>query len=339
MGTRTIGIPKALLYYRYGVLWKTFFEELGLAVAVSPDTDRAMLEAGDAASIDECCLASKVYCGHVRWLIGACDAVFVPAFASGNPRCGFCTKYQSLPDMVRNAFRDQLAEAGCEVLSLFVPDASKPKKVREAYLGLAASLGATPRIAMRAYKRALQAQRAADGAKAQAQAESLRLIDQLKRVVAAGGDAGVPDIEADRAPMPILVVAHPYVSHDAYVAGEVVRGIEEAGGFVLFADETDHRRACKRSFEFSDTLPWEMNRELVGSILELQGDVAGVVVLSAFPCGPDSLFADALVRGLRDVPILRLVLDAQSGSAGVQTRIESFMDILQYQAKGGYLHG
>lgn len=335
MDIRTIGIPKALLYYRYGVLWKTFFEELGLAVTVSPDTDRAMLEAGDAASIDECCLASKVYCGHVRHLIGSCDAVFVPAFASGNPRCGFCTKYQSLPDMVRNAFREQLAEADCRVLSIFVPDVSKPKKVREAYLGLADALGATPRHAMRAYKCAERAQRAADAAKAKAQAEALRLIDQFKRVTA----ADTTDVEAKAVPVPILVVAHPYVSHDAYVAGEVVRGIEEAGGFVLYADETDHDRAYRRSFEFSDTLPWEMNRELVGSILELEGEVAGVVILSAFPCGPDSLFADALVRGMRGTPMLRLVLDTQSGNAGVQTRIESFMDILRYQAKGGYLRG
>lgn len=335
MDIRTIGIPKALLYYRYGVLWKTFFEELGLAVTVSPDTDRAMLEAGDAASIDECCLASKVYCGHVRHLIGSCDAVFVPAFASGNPRCGFCTKYQSLPDMVRNAFREQLAEADCRVLSIFVPDVSKPKKVREAYLGLADALGATPRQAMRAYKCAERAQRAADATKAKAQAEALRLIDQFKRVTA----ADATDVEAKAVPVPILVVAHPYVSHDAYVAGEVVRGIEEAGGFVLYADETDHDRAYRRSFEFSDTLPWEMNRELVGSILELEGEVAGVVILSAFPCGPDSLFADALVRGMRGTPMLRLVLDTQSGNAGVQTRIESFMDILRYQAKGGYLRG
>ena len=101
--TKTIGIPRALLYYRYGTLWRTFFEELGFAVQVSPDTDRAMLEAGDAASIDECCLASKVYCGHVDWLLGKCDAVFVPAFASENPRCGFCTKHQSATGWTRRA--------------------------------------------------------------------------------------------------------------------------------------------------------------------------------------------------------------------------------------------
>ncbi len=146
-------------------------------------------------------------------------------------------------------------------------------------------------------------------------------------------------MEKNNVPVPILVVAHPYVSHDAFISGDVLGAIEEVGGFVLFADETDHDRAYKRSFDFSDTLPWEINRELVGSLLELKDKIAGVIIMSAFPCGPDSLFADALIRSIDDLPMLRLTLDAQSGSAGVQTRVESFMDILEYQAKGGYLHG
>ena len=33
-----IGIPRAMLYYRYGVLWRTFFTGLGLGVAASPPT-------------------------------------------------------------------------------------------------------------------------------------------------------------------------------------------------------------------------------------------------------------------------------------------------------------
>lgn len=324
-----------MLYYRYGVMWRTFFEELGLKVLVSSDTDRAVLEAGDAVSIDECCLASKVYLGHVAELIGKVDAIFIPAFGSGNIRSGFCTKYQSLPDMVRNTFRNQLASNGTQILSIFIDDATKPRQLREEYLNLANMLGAAPKDAHRAYKRAMKAQRKADTRRAQTQQESLELIEQYKKVVAADPTS----IEAKQAPMPILVVGHPYVTHDEFIAGDVTRSIEEAGGFVLYADETNHERTNKRSFEFSETLPWEINRELVGSLLELKDKVAGVVILSAFPCGPDSLFADALVRDVHDLPILRLTLDAQSGNAGVQTRVESFMDILTYQAKGGYLHG
>lgn len=36
--TITIGLPRALLYYRYYALWRTFFQELDIKVAVSTPT-------------------------------------------------------------------------------------------------------------------------------------------------------------------------------------------------------------------------------------------------------------------------------------------------------------
>ena len=60
----TIGIPKAFLYYRYNILWKTFFENLGCKIIVSKDTTKETIEIGKNYSIDESCLSSKIYIGH-----------------------------------------------------------------------------------------------------------------------------------------------------------------------------------------------------------------------------------------------------------------------------------
>ena len=114
---------------------------------------------------------------------------------------------------------------------------------------------------------------------------------------------------------------------------------ERLGATVLYADEADHERALKASFDFSDTMPWVVNRELVGAILLLHERIDGIVLVSAFPCGPDSMTDDAIMRCIQGKPILNLTIDAQSGTAGLETRIESFMDILRYQKKGGYVHG
>ncbi len=83
-GPRRIGMPRALLHYRYGTLWTAFFEALGCDVTLSAPTDRATVARGDALSNDECCLASKIYLGHVASLVDsdACDAVFVPSIAN-----------------------------------------------------------------------------------------------------------------------------------------------------------------------------------------------------------------------------------------------------------------
>lgn len=55
-----IGLPRAMLYYRYGILWRAFFQELGMETAVSDPTDRKILEQGTALAIDEACLSLKI---------------------------------------------------------------------------------------------------------------------------------------------------------------------------------------------------------------------------------------------------------------------------------------
>ena len=83
-------------------------------------------------------------------------------------------------------------------------------------------------------------------------------------------------------------------------------------------------------------MPWIINREMTGAAMLMKKKVDGIVIVSAYPCGPDSLVNDMLVRRLKDVPVLNLTLDAQSGTAGLETRMESFIDIIRYQKAGGY---
>lgn len=60
----------------------------------------------------------------------------------------------------------------------------------------------------------------------------------------------------------------------------------------------------------------------------------GIILLTAFPCGPDSMVNEIITREFQDIPILALVLDTQNGTAGIETRLESFIDILRSK-KGG----
>lgn len=324
--SQTIGIPRALLYFRYGTMWETFFSKLGFDVVVSEPTDKLVYEQGDAASMDECCIASKIYMGHVRKLLGNVDMIFVPTFESCDVRAGFCTKHQSLPDLVRATFREE----DPRIVSLHVPNISDKRKVRSAYISLARELGATPRQASSAYKAATRAQSMQLNRLADEQKETFKLISKLRKV-SAKDSTGSVDV-----PLTVLLVAHPYISHDSYVSRDVVGALERLGACVIYADETNRSSAYAKSFEFSETLPWVQNRELVGSILMLKDKLDGIVLLSAFPCGPDSMFDEAVMRKVGDVPILNLMIDSQSGSAGIETRIESFIDILNFKKRGSY---
>ena len=321
---RTVGIPRALLFYRYGAMWKAFFEALGRTVIVSSVSDRGVFEEGEAISVDEACLASKIYMGHVRALMAAPkapDAIFVPSIGNIGRHEMFCTKFQSLPDLVENSLA--LYATAPRVLSCCIEELEQGLTEDDAYLGLAASLGASRKEAKAALKAARRAQAEHDSQLARAQEE---LVAHLAKLPA-----------GDR-PLTILVAAHPYVAHDPFIGGPVEDALRNLGCTVLFADETDHERSLKKSFEFSKTMPWLVNRELIGSTLLLHEHVDGIVVMSAFPCGPDSMTDDAINRCIKGKPILTLTIDAQSGTAGLETRVESFVDILTYQKRGGYLH-
>ena len=307
----TIGIPQALLYHRYGTLWTTFFEQLGRTVVLSRPTDRDVVTQGETLSVDECCLASKVYLGHVATLIGQCDAVFVPSMANLGVVKQFCTKFHALPDIVANTFGDRVRVVSCRV-GVF----EEKHPFEEAFVELAQDFGADPRTAKRIVKEAFKAQDRHD--------------HQIARETAAQLSAASPDIR-------ILVAAHPYISHDPTMGGLVRDLLQQAGATAILADGCDHDRCYAASEKFSRTMPWIVNRELIGAILRHRSHVDGIVLVSAFPCGPDSMTDDAIMRCIKGTPILNLTIDAQSGTAGLETRVESFVDILRYQKQGGYV--
>ena len=309
-----IGIPRALLYYRYGPLWTTFLTELGREVVLSRPTDRGTVERGGQLSNDECCLASKIYMGHVDELVGRCDAVFVPCLDNVGLFRDFCTKFQALPDLVRNTFYEQ----NLQVVSCLVNKRFEKRGLRDGMLELGENLGATPREAKRAWRAAIHAQEAAEREAVAAQ----------QHVLAARPADGIT----------ILLAAHPYLAHDPYMGGAIADMAADMGVTLLHTDRFDRKTALKRSAEFSDTLPWVVNREVVGAIMALHDQVDGILLVSAFPCGPDSMTDDAIIRCIQGKPILNLTVDAQTGTAGLETRIESFVDILRYQKKGGYVH-
>ena len=318
---KRIGIPRALLYYRYGIAWQAFFEHLGLEVVLDAPSDRLTLETGDHLSVDECCLASKLFLGHVLALVErGVDAVFVPSIMGYGRFETFCTKFQALPDLTVNAFA--VAGKRVRVVSVRI-DERGDESEEQAFIGLGQRFGASRKEAKRAWRAAVAAQRAYDGAMAHEQEALVKSIAKLP--------------EVDR-PLTILVAAHPYVSHAPFVGGVVEDALREQGACVLFADETDRARSLKRSYDFSHSIPWMVNRELIGSILALHEVIDGIVLMSAYPCGPDSMCDDAIERCIKGKPILTLTVDAQAGTAGVETRVESFVDILSYQKKGGYLN-
>lgn len=96
-----VGLPRALQYYEFYPLWRTFLEKSGFEVVMSAKTTKAVLERGVALAADEACLPVKLALGHVDDLVGRCDAIFIPRLITMEPNGFLCPKIVGLPDIVR----------------------------------------------------------------------------------------------------------------------------------------------------------------------------------------------------------------------------------------------
>lgn len=298
-----IGIPRAMLYYRYSVLWDTFFSQLGVETVVSGPTTKGILEEGRGYAIDEACLATKIFLGHVKALIGKCDYILIPRISNFGHQRNMCTKFEALYDMTVNTFRS----TGQKFLSYNV-DVRHKQDEEKAFLDMGTCLGFHRKEVKEAYKRAKKAELEDIKLKVK---EQERLYQQPR--------------------LKILLVGHSYMIQDEYIGKTVLRMLEKMDVVPIRADITERKAALEQSLRLSPTLKWEINRELAGSVYKNRERVDGIILLSAFPCGPDSMVNEIIMRGENEVPLLNLVLDGQDGDAGVETRIESFIDIIGFK--------
>ena len=58
--------------------------------------------------------------------------------------------------------------------------------------------------------------------------------------------------------------------------------------------------------------------------------IDGIIALSAFGCGPDSLMVEEVQYHAKEknLPMIHINLDEQTGEAGFVTRIQAFVDML-----------
>ncbi len=303
----TIGIPRALLYHRYAALWETFFSGLGEETVLSPRTNKEIQDTGERYAVDENCLSSKLFLGHVASLEGKCDAVFVPRIADFGEHGILCTRFEALYDICVNVFRETgLSFLTCEV------DLHEKKTEAEAYIGLGMELGHSREESGAAWDAACRALAAQRTEKVEKQDAALAATDKIR----------------------VLVVGHEYNLYDEYIGMPILKGIERLDAFAVCADAIDIEAAQSDSPSLCERVPWMMSRELLGAVQKYRDQVDGIILLTAFPCGPDSMVDEMIIRRVKDLPVLNLLLDSQDASAGIETRLESFIDIIRFRKEG-----
>lgn len=312
-----IGIPRALLYYQYLPLWRTFFQEMGMEVVLSQATSRAILAAGSSRVVAETCLPVKVYCGHVLDLVGKCDYLFIPAIRSIQKNVYNCSKFLGLPDLIKAVIPQ------CPPIIDVDMDVNKGKgSLHPGTYDLGRWIRPKPKGQKEAAQRAWQAHLAYLEALEGRGLTPLEYLDGQKPAVPVPGEARLT----------IALVGHPYNIYDEFITHRIIHRLNVMGARVV-TPEMAGREALAAGVEKLVGRPyWTYEDEIVGAGGHyLDAEVDGVVAVVSFGCGPDSTMIDVVQRhakrpGAR--PLLTLTIDEHTGEVGLVTRLEAFLDMV-----------
>src|SRR5690606_37052686 len=134
-------------------------------------------------------------------------------------------------------------------------------------------------------------------------------------------------------PVKIGLLGHGYNLYDRYASMNIVKKLHDLGAEVVTAEMVPDQVINEAAGLLPKKIFWTLGHKVVGSALHLAGrtDVAGLVHVASFGCGPDSMTGEILQRLLRrhgQKPLLNLTIDEHTGEAGLDTRLEAFMDMI-----------
>jgi predicted nucleotide-binding protein (sugar kinase/HSP70/actin superfamily) len=302
-----IGLPRALGYYEYAPLWQTFFEALGAEVVTSGPTTRATLEVATTRATADLCFPAKVYVGHLLALADQVDLLFAPSLRRPVPAATHCAKIVGLPDLARSVLPD-------------------PSKLLEVDLDLDKASLALAQAVWTAGRpltwNPIQIARAAEAA-----------WDAYSGLQRRAFDAVRPHGTQPATGLTLGLVGHPYLLRDKYINHGLLRRLEGLGVQLRTPEALPAGAAARAVQAHSGEAYWAYAPSLLGAglcFLETEA-VDGLVAAIAFGCAPDSGLAPVLAQAARraGVPMLTLTLDEHSGEAGLVTRLEAFVDMLE----------
>lgn len=289
-----IGIPNGLLFCIYREFARAFFSGLGTDVIVSPATDKSILDAGVRSCESEACLPVKLFCGHTAWLAERCDAILAPRLMRVTKRQSVCPMFCGISELARKAAN------GTRLIDAPLYDAA------------GGGLKAWARDAARVVG-------AGD-----------RWADAFAQALAAqqSHPAGISDTGY---PHTVALIGHAYNIYDKFVNMDLIRKLHALGIGVVTHECVSDAHITSQMGALTKTPFWFYAQRYFGAALHLlrNGHADGVIYVSAFGCGVDSV-VEALIRdAAENAAMMTLKLDEHTGEAGFDTRLEAFADMLQ----------
>jgi predicted nucleotide-binding protein (sugar kinase/HSP70/actin superfamily) len=313
-----LGIPRALMFYRYFPFWQTFFERLGWRVVVSD----GVRQKEKIVYFEDSCLPMKLLVTHAIQLKGKVDHLFIPRLVSIHRTYIMCPKFRGAPDIVRLA-----TEGNVSILDETIDLRKGGVSLLQSFLKIGERLGASRRESKEAF-------REAEKSFSKFQKDWMDRINRLPTRQLFEMDIPTPPTRREN-PLCIAFVGHPYNLFDTDINKDLLTLTKSLGMEIITPDLLSEKEIDREISDLSKEIYWSSGREIVGSLFHfLSGRVDGVVFLTSFKCGIDALLQEFIkrrlkVRGGSSIPLLILSFDEHTGREGLTTRLEAFRDVVE----------
>lgn len=294
-----IGIPRGLLYYRRYIFWKSYFEKIGCNVVLSSPTSKDIVNEGNSLSVDESCLPFKIYLGHISSIIDKCDYVLVPRVCNYGKKKRACIRFNGVYDVASNIFgKDKILDYNIDYL--------KGRFFFTEMIRIGFKFNKNVIKLLYSYFLSIKKEKDYNNQMIRRNINALK-SNKLK----------------------ILIVSHPYIIYDNYLGNDIINYLKKEDIEIVYADRVDKKESALYAKDFSNTLYFLYSKEIIGTSFMYKNAVDGIIFLSSFPCGPDSIVNELAIRKLGDIPLINIIIDESTAISGLYTRLESFIDIVK----------
>lgn len=316
-----IGVPRGLLYYYYFPLWKTFYEELGHEIVLSGETNKNILNMGIKVCVDEACLPVKIFHGHVEDIKEKVDFLFIPRLMSVSYGEFICPKFCGLPEMIIHSIP--------ELPPVLKPDFNfhgKKVNLNKTIEEMIGPLDIEFNAAQKAFHRGME----------QIEIYKKNLYNGFLPQEALGFTEEMePKDPIVKYKGRILVLSHPYHLYDTFTNMNLLKKMETMGYSTMTADTLSSERINYYAATLPKRMFWTFGREIIGAALYTLEEglpIKGIVYLTSFACGVDSILVDYIERQFKrrsSIPFMQLTIDEHTGEAGIDTRLEAFIEMIE----------
>ncbi|MBP5449827.1 MAG: hypothetical protein J6Y01_06880, partial [Spirochaetales bacterium] len=312
----TIGINRSFYTNTYFPLYYNFFSKLGFKVILPDNSDKA----GQEAELASFCYPMQLAHGFFYNLLDKKpDYIFIPHIVQleTGDHCKSCREVtghrkacvfnQGEPYAMESTFREYIGNT--KILKPILDFSRGLEREKKSFVNVAVTnLGCNTAEAEAAFDYAVGQQRA--------------FFAEMKTM----GRELMKELESNPDNIGVVLFGRPYNAFTEKANLGIPRKFTSRNIKIFPYDLLDYENEDFKAF-----MHWGMGEMILkaAQIVKKHPQLFGTYITN-FSCGPDSFMVELFREEMEEKPSLTLELDSHSADAGVNTRIEAFMDVVRF---------